>query len=82
MNFLGRIIGVGFCEEYAPLDHMLGWVKGSWGYHGDDGKLFTPSGGTNYGQLYAKGDVVGCGIDLDKELAFFTLNGKYLGKSL
>lgn len=61
---------------------MLGWDKGSWGYHGDSGELFTSKERTNYGQSYAKGDIVGCGVDFDKEVAFFTLNGKYLGESL
>ncbi|KFY88352.1 hypothetical protein V498_06811 [Pseudogymnoascus sp. VKM F-4517 (FW-2822)] len=70
-----KIIGVGFCEEHAPLNRMLGWDKGSWGYHGDNGNLYTPSGGTEYGPLYAKGSVVGCGVDFDKEITFFTLDG-------
>lgn len=61
---------------------MLGWDKGSWGYHGDDGKLFISGEWTSYGRLYAKGNIVGCGVDFDKEVAFFTLNGKYLGEPL
>lgn len=72
---------MGFCEEYAPLDCMLGMDKGSWGYLGDDRDIFTPDGGGTYGLPYAKKDVVGCGVDFDKEVAFFTMNGIYVGES-
>ncbi|UKZ68921.1 uncharacterized protein TrAtP1_009939 [Trichoderma atroviride] len=74
-----KVIGVGFCEECAVLDRMLGSNKGSWGYHGGDGYTCSSSSCSSYGPQYSKEDVVGCGVDFDKGVAFFTLNGKYLG---
>ncbi|KAK1240317.1 hypothetical protein MKX08_007759, partial [Trichoderma sp. CBMAI-0020] len=74
-----NIIGVGFCEEYVLLDEMLGSDVGSWGYRGNDGVTYSSNGGVNYGQQYSEEDIVGCGVDFDQEVAFFTLNGKYLG---
>ena len=60
---------------------MPGWSRGSWGYHGDDGKLYGEKGtGNNYGPLYGTGDVVGCAINLDSGVIFFTKNRKHLGK--
>lgn len=74
-------IGVGFCECHNSLDRMAGWEVGSWGYHGDDGRRFNGQNmGSPYGPTYADGDVVGCGIDFDRGLAFFTKNGQYLGE--
>lgn len=71
---------MGFCEEHVPLDSLLGFDKGSWGYHGDGNAFFSNDCG-KYGPQYAQEDVVGCRVDFDKEVAFFTLNGKYHGES-
>ena len=60
---------------------MPGWVKGSWGYHGDDGKKYEEVGkGVPYGPTYGTGDTVGCGVDFTSGSAFFTKNGEKLGK--
>ena len=60
---------------------MVGWDDGSWGYHGDDGAAFSGSGkGAEYGPEYGKGDVIGCGVNFDEKIAFFTKNGSVLGK--
>jgi len=32
----------------------------------------------DYGKTYSKGDIVGCGIDLENSQFFFTLNGKQI----
>ncbi|KAL7896114.1 concanavalin A-like lectin/glucanase domain-containing protein [Trichoderma sp. TUCIM 5745] len=58
---------------------MLGLHQRSWGYHGDDGDIYPSNGGGRYGPQYTKHDVIGCGVDFDNGVAFFTLNGKYLG---
>ncbi|RIB02095.1 hypothetical protein C2G38_915210 [Gigaspora rosea] len=48
-----KIIGIGFCEKEFSLNRMPGWSDGSWGYHGDDGKLFCFSGSGNpYGPFF------------------------------
>ena len=63
---------------------MPGWAKGSWGYHGDDGKKFEELGfgrrGVPYGPTYGTGDTIGCGVDFTSRTAFFTKNGEKLGK--
>jgi hypothetical protein len=74
------ILGVGVCEESAPLTGMPGWRKGSWGYHSDDGNLFAESGsGIPYGPTYQTGDIVGCGGTMIRKTIFFTKNGLHLG---
>jgi hypothetical protein len=79
---VNSIIGVGFCDEKAPLNRMLGWDQGSWGYHGDDGCLFTDSGiGRLYGDTYSTGNVIGCGINFTTGTAFYTKDGTIIGQS-
>lgn len=80
-----RLASVGLAiPQYAQ--HHLGWVKGSFGYHGDDGFRFTNDShllyacqGRKYYAGYGDGDVVGCGYNLDKNEIFYTQNGHYLG---
>ncbi|OCK74523.1 SPRY-domain-containing protein [Lepidopterella palustris CBS 459.81] len=77
------LIGIGFCNEDSPCIGMPGWGKGSWAYHGDDGKLFLEKGqGVQYGPTYGAGDVIGCGVDNENNEMFFTKNGVSLGKWL
>lgn len=62
---------------------MPGWSEGSWGYHGDDGRLWE-EGGYHIATLYptygAK-DVVGCGVDCESRSIYFTKNGVRLGNA-
>jgi len=53
----------------------------SWGYHGDDGLVFTAEklSGSPYGPTYTTGDVIGCGVDFSQGKAFYTRNGDLLG---
>lgn len=81
-NVNDSIIGVGFCDEKAPLHRMLGWDEGSWGYHGDDGKSFERSGvGIKYGDVYSTSDTIGCYVNPSRGTAFYTINGKSVGQS-
>lgn len=77
-------LGVGFCEEHVPLDDMVGWRSGSWGYHSDNGMLYSgsESGESNpsYTEGFAEGDTIGCGINFRDRTAFFTKNGAFLGE--
>lgn len=64
---------------------MPGWRKGSWGYYGDDGKLFIENGSglvpsEDFGYLgrFQAGDVVGCALDMKTGEGFCTKNGKRL----
>lgn len=74
-------IGVGFCRGASPFTGMPGWKKGSWAYHGDDGKLFLEKDQrVQFGDTYGVGDVIGCGSDMDKDEFFFTKNGTRVGQ--
>ena len=64
---------------------MPGWYKGSWGYHGDDGKLFIENGygvepSEDFGApgTFCAGDVVGVGLNMNTGTGFCTRNGKKL----
>jgi len=75
------IVGIGFCGENVSLYRTFpGWAKFSWGYHGDDGKVYDNGTGKDYGPNFGKGDTVGCGVNWQDEAFFFTLNGKFLGE--
>ncbi|KAK0648274.1 ankyrin repeat-containing domain protein [Cercophora newfieldiana] len=78
-------IGVGFCEEHAETDAMLGHKEAGWGYHGDDGCIFgvdhRSGSGLPYGPKYGDGDVIGCGVNFDKGTVFYTKNGTIIGRA-
>jgi hypothetical protein len=76
-----RTIGIGFSAQKVALNRIPGWEPESFGYHGDDGNVFTSStSGTTYGPKYGTLDVIGCGINFRTKTAFFTKNGHMLGK--
>ena len=73
-------IGVGFCTETVSLGRLPGWENYSWGLHGDDGNIFACTGnGKPYGPTFTTGDVIGVGIHLIDNYAFYTKNGVHLG---
>eukprot|EP00908_Phaeocystis_cordata_P005071 Transcript_15501.p1 GENE.Transcript_15501~~Transcript_15501.p1 ORF type:complete len:368 (-),score=111.46 Transcript_15501:154-1257(-) len=81
-EFDSDCIAVGLCTARFVRDgKQPGWDAESFGYHGDDGRLFHGSGtqSTAYGPTFRSGDVVGCGISTASRRVFFTLNGEYLG---
>ncbi|KAI9770213.1 MAG: Ankyrin repeat domain-containing protein 44 [Geoglossum umbratile] len=75
------IIGIGLATEGSPRIGMPGWRSTSWGYHGDDGKIFHGAyWGRDYAdQTYGKNDFVGCLYDFEKKELSFTHNGTVLG---
>lgn len=78
-----RRYAIGFSDECTPLGGIqLGWQKTSWGYHGNDGKTYHGSNFelVSFGESYGKGDVIGCGVNSAKDVAFYTLNGEIIGK--
>lgn len=73
-------IGVGLSAERVQLNRLPGWDTNSFGYHGDDGNVFTDSGsGDKYGPTFTTGDVIGCCLNLTDRTIFFTKNGENLG---
>jgi len=75
-----REIGLGFFSGYTFLDAISGWNVLSWGYHENNGKVYTKSGtGIIYGDIFGAGDVVGCYVNFDKGITF-TKNGIFFGK--
>ncbi|WWC57747.1 uncharacterized protein I303_100281 [Kwoniella dejecticola CBS 10117] len=73
-------MSVGWMKKGTNLRRLVGWDKGSWGWHGDDGRSFEGQGrGERFSETWTTGDVVGCGIDFTTGRAFFTKNGKMMG---
>ncbi|KAI1176616.1 ran-binding protein [Nemania sp. FL0916] len=72
---------VGFVTKNVSLARPPGWEQDSWGYHGDDGDIYS---GGNVGKKYKETtfttqDVIGCGVNFRTGQAFFTKNGVNLG---
>jgi len=84
-------VAVGLAAEVFPLKgKMPGWDKMSYGWHSDDGKVFTGNDAFDLkpgGLRFGAGDTVGCGIRCDprkpssltRMQIFFTKNGEYMG---
>ncbi|KAK5634375.1 hypothetical protein RRF57_010089 [Xylaria bambusicola] len=72
---------LGFLPKNVSLARPPGWEPDSYGYHGNDGEIYT---GGNVGKKYkdttfSAGDVIGCGVNFRTGQAFFTKNGANLG---
>ena len=73
-------MGIGLSAREVNVNRLPGWDKHSYGYHGDDGHSFCSSGtGQPYGPTFTTGDVIGCGVNLVDNTAFYTKNGHHLG---
>ena len=79
-------IGIGFCNRkynLSSLGYQVGWIKGSFGYHSDDGGIFIESENdlAQRKEKWGPGDTIGAGIKYNQNTfeVFFTKNGKFLG---
>ncbi|KAK4184003.1 ankyrin-1 [Podospora australis] len=56
--------------------------RGSWGYHGKNGKShYGEERGDAFGPPYGEGDVVGYGVNIREHTGFYTLNGEIIGRA-
>ncbi|RIB14658.1 hypothetical protein C2G38_2194460 [Gigaspora rosea] len=80
------MIGIGFCTkstdqtkkaEDLEIMAMPGQENYSWGYHGDDGYSFCSGNGELYGDEdgYTTGDTIGCYLNFENKIVFYTKNG-------
>eukprot|EP00873_Tetraselmis_striata_P020327 jgi/Tetstr1/440591/TSEL_003075.t1 len=73
-------IGVGFARKGVQSNILPGWKDGSYGYHGDDGKIFGGSGrGEDYGPTFTTGDTISCIWCQVNRTISFAKNGMDLG---
>lgn len=73
-------VSIGFTDQDFRKDRQPGWEPNTFGYHGDDGRVFHNSGfGTPFGPTYTTGDTVGAGINNASQDVFFTKNGEFIG---
>jgi len=70
-----------FSDSATRVRTLPGWDQNSWGYHGDDGLVYSSDStkGTKFGPTLGGSDIVGCGINYTTNKAFFTRNGDLLG---
>eukprot|EP00768_Dysnectes_brevis_P003730 gnl/Dysnectes_brevis/2653_a3210_2181.p1 GENE.gnl/Dysnectes_brevis/2653_a3210_2181~~gnl/Dysnectes_brevis/2653_a3210_2181.p1 ORF type:complete len:255 (+),score=29.89 gnl/Dysnectes_brevis/2653_a3210_2181:94-765(+) len=83
------ILGIGFFNESVvlsdplpsyPRGGMVGWYKGSIGYHADDGGVFWSRGGHDkHWAVCDVGDTMGVGINCRTREVIFTKNGDVEG---
>ncbi|KAH6655534.1 SPRY domain-containing protein [Truncatella angustata] len=67
---------VGFTTKSVSLARPPGWEAESYGYHGDDGQIYSGANqGKPYGHVFSTGDTIGCGINFRTGNIFFTRNG-------
>ena len=55
-------IGVGLSGKNSNLNGLPGWKRSSYGYHGDDGRIFEYSAigrGRKYGEKFGSNDIIG-----------------------
>lgn len=67
-------------SDKDTFENRPGSCNLSWGYNSEGTILFDDRQDTQKVEGYGVGDVVGCHFDRTKYLAFFTVNGKIVGK--
>ncbi|OAP63444.1 hypothetical protein AYL99_02671 [Fonsecaea erecta] len=85
----GLIVALGLSHRQdklvGRLPGLIDFGRQSWAFHGDDGTLYQSSNREGNGSFsnnkFGFGDTIGCGVDLDKDEAFYTVNGKRIMKT-
>ena len=70
------LIGIGE-KDITEKCIQLGLTTYSYGYH-SKGRSYNNKKQTKYGETFAKGDIIGCGVDFINKSIFYTKNGKFL----
>jgi hypothetical protein len=52
-----------------------GYIDGSYGYYGNDGKIYHKNASKTYGNTYTMGDIIGMAMDIDNLKLYFSKNG-------
>ncbi|KAL0485252.1 Ran-binding protein [Acrasis kona] len=74
------VVSIGLAHDSYHTSKQPGWLKSSYGWHSDCGRIYSNSGkGTPYGPTFTVGDVVGCGYIWRTGDLFFTKNGDHMG---
>lgn len=77
-----RYVSVGWMSATSTLNRLVGWDRGTWGFHCDDGNSFAGQNhGNEFTEPWGSGDIVGVGIDFSTGRAFFTRNGSLVGNA-
>ncbi|KAF3056934.1 Serine/threonine-protein phosphatase 6 regulatory ankyrin repeat subunit B [Trichoderma lentiforme] len=80
---------IGLCGEFVDFGSSLPGTKfhPSIGFHSDDGRIFISASGDQKQQPasqkigpFAQSVKIGCGIDWNEKMIFFTRNGEIVGK--
>ncbi|KAK0062250.1 hypothetical protein Bpfe_008351, partial [Biomphalaria pfeifferi] len=72
-------IAIGVCPKRYPKDRQPGWNSGSYGYHADDGGIFSGMGfASEHGETCTVGDVMKCEVDFENQWLLFYKNGKMI----
>jgi len=70
-------------NSFSKNNAIPGWLKFSYGYHGDDGGIYFENGFTYIKEeKWGLGDTIGCGFDFQTNNIFFTKNGKLIHSRL
>jgi len=74
------VVAIGLLQEQNSLSEMVGWERGSWGYHSDDGSIMTANELLGTGKTFGPGQTVGLTVDAVRHRAAFSLDGEPVGK--
>ena len=78
-------IAVGWAPEDYPLrKRQPGWERNTYGYHGDDGRVYSATGyGRRFSTTFTTGQVIGSGLirprGSSKATIFYTRDGEMIG---
>lgn len=70
-------VGLTVSQIFPVEDMFVGYMPGSIGFHGDDGKCYINGEGFEYSSPYSSQSVIGCGLTVNSDI-FFTRDGYQL----